>query len=104
VTRACGLVGISRSVFRYESQGADLSSRLAALAAEKRRYGYRRLHVLNRREGRVVNWKRLYRLYRGAVSLCGVTSERHPSGRTKAVAQADDAQRKLVDGLPLRRR
>lgn len=70
VTRACGLVGISRSVFRYESKRAEanvqLTARLAALAAEKRRYGYRRLHVLIRREGHVVNWKRLYRLYRQA--------------------------------------
>jgi putative transposase len=70
VTRACGLVGISRSAFRYESKRAEanahLSARLAALAAEKRRYGYRRLHVLIRREGHVVNWKRLYRLYRDA--------------------------------------
>lgn len=70
VTRACGLVGISRSVFRYESKRAEanvqLTARLAALAAEKRRYGYRRLHVLIRREGHVVNWKRLYRLYRDA--------------------------------------
>lgn len=70
VTRACGLVGISRSVFRYASKRAEanvhLTARLAALAAEKRRYGYRRLHVLIRREGHVVNWKRLYRLYRDA--------------------------------------
>lgn len=70
VTRAGGLVGISRSVFRYESKRAEanvqLTARLAALAAEKRRYGYRRLHVLIRREGHVVNWKRLYRLYRDA--------------------------------------
>jgi len=70
VTRACGLVGISRSAFRYESTRAEsdaqLSERLAALAAEKRRYGYRRLHVLIRREGHIVNWKRLYRLYREA--------------------------------------
>lgn len=70
VTRACGLVGISRSVFRYEPKRAEanvhLKARLAALAAEKRRYGYPRLHVLIRREGHVVNWKRLYRLYRHA--------------------------------------
>ena len=70
VTRACGLVGISRSVFRYEStraaSNAALTERLATLAAEKRRYGYRRLHVLIRREGHLVNWKRVYRLYREA--------------------------------------
>jgi putative transposase len=31
---------------------------------ERRRFGYRRLHVLLRREGHVVNRKRVYRLYR----------------------------------------
>ena len=40
VTRACGLVGISRSVFRYESKRAEanvqLTARLAALAASRR--------------------------------------------------------------------
>lgn len=55
LTRACGPVGISRSLFRYESRrasgNAELTQRLAALAADKRRYGYRRLHVLLRREG-----------------------------------------------------
>jgi len=70
LTRACGLVGISRSLFRYESRrasgNAELTQRLAALAAEKRRYGYRRLHVLLRREGHAVNRKRTYRLYRDA--------------------------------------
>ncbi len=45
---------------------AQLVERLAALAAEKRRYGYRRLHVLLRREGHVVNRKRAYRLDRDA--------------------------------------
>lgn len=40
--------------------------RLVALAAEKRRYGYRRLHVLLVREGHRVNRKRTYRLYRDA--------------------------------------
>jgi putative transposase len=41
-------------------------ARLKELAAEKRRYGYRRLHVLLRREGHQVNRKRTYRLYRDA--------------------------------------
>lgn len=39
------------------------------LAREKPRYGYRRLHVLVRRAGQVVNHKRLYRIYREA-GLC----------------------------------
>ena len=69
VTRACGLVGISRSLFGYRSRrppAVGLVERLKALAAEKRRYGYRRLHVLLRREGYEINRKRTYRLYRDA--------------------------------------
>jgi putative transposase len=67
VTRACGLVGISRSLYRYRSRRApalELKSRIAELAAQKRRYGYRRIQVLLRREGWSVNHKRTYRLYR----------------------------------------
>jgi putative transposase len=67
VTRACGLVGISRSLYRYQSRrpaALELRSRIAELAAMKRRYGYRRIQVLLRREGWSVNHKKTYRLYR----------------------------------------
>jgi putative transposase len=67
VTRACGLVGISRSLYGYRSRRSpalELKGRIAELAALKRRYGYRRIHVLLRREGWSVNHKRTYRLYR----------------------------------------
>jgi putative transposase len=37
---------------------------LKELASERRRFGYRRLHLLLKREGVEVNWKKLYRLYR----------------------------------------
>ncbi len=60
--RACGLVGIDPRVYRYRSTREDdagLRSRLKALAAERRRFGYRRLHILLRREGVDVNWKKL---------------------------------------------
>lgn len=69
VTRACGLMGLSRSLFRYRSRrpgNEELRARIEALAAAKRRYGYRRIHVLLRREGWLVNRKRTYRLYRDA--------------------------------------
>jgi putative transposase len=52
VTRACGLVGISRSLYRYRSRRSpalELRGRIAELAAQKRRYGYRRIPVLLRR-------------------------------------------------------
>jgi putative transposase len=69
VTRACGLIGISRSLYGYQSKRPDdgpLKERLCELAAQKRRYGYRRLHVLLLREGIKVNRKRTYRVYREA--------------------------------------
>ncbi len=65
--RACRLAGVARSSYRYRSQAADqtaLRLRLRDLAATRVRYGYRRLHVLLRREGWRVNHKRVYRLYR----------------------------------------
>ena len=65
--RACGLVGIDPRVYRYRSSRPDdaaLRSRLRKLAAERRRFGYRRLHLLLRREGVEINWKKLYRLYK----------------------------------------
>ena len=65
--RACGLMGIGRSSFRYHSVREpypQLRQRLLALAAERVRFGYRRLQVLLRREGYRVNHKRVYRLYR----------------------------------------
>ena len=69
ITRACGLVGISRSLDGYRSRRpvpAGLRERINELAGEKRRYGYRRIHILLRREGWTVNRKRTYRLYREA--------------------------------------
>ena len=65
--RACGLMEIDRGSVRYRKRRRDdqpLRQRLRELAYERRRYGYRRLHVLLRREGWVVNHKRVYRLYR----------------------------------------
>ena len=61
------IVGASRMTVRYRSvRPADtvLRERLKVLAHERRRFGYRRLHVLLRREGHVVNHKHLFRLYR----------------------------------------
>ena len=52
---------------RYRSRRPDdaaLRDRLRELAAERRRFGYRRLGVLLAREGMAVNHKKLFRLYR----------------------------------------
>jgi putative transposase len=65
--RACRMIGCVRMTVRYRSRrpdDTDLRQRLRALAHERRRFGYRRLHVLLRREGFNVNHKRLFRIYR----------------------------------------
>ena len=64
--RACGLMGITRWINRYQSRRDpqdELRLRLRECAASRVRYGYRRLTVLLRREGWTVNAKRIYRLY-----------------------------------------
>ncbi len=60
-------MGIRRSSARYQTRRSgdqELRERLRQLAGERRRFGYRRLHVMLRREGEKVNHKRVYRLYR----------------------------------------
>lgn len=65
--RACRVVGISRASARYRvrpDEASMMRTRLRELAAQRPRFGYRRLHALLRREGIVVNHKRIERLYR----------------------------------------
>ena len=66
--RACRQLGFWRSTQRHNSPGEEkdeaLKTRLRVLAVERPRFGYRRLHVLLKREGQMVNHKRVYRIYR----------------------------------------
>jgi putative transposase len=65
--RACKATGFCRMTMRYRTTRGDdapVRERMKAIAQERRRFGYRRLHVLLRREGFLVNHKRLFRLYR----------------------------------------
>lgn len=65
--RACRTVGAERSCVRYRSirsPDEPLRTRLREMAMDRRRFGYRRLHVLLKAEGLVVNRKRTERLYR----------------------------------------
>ena len=64
---ARALAGIDPRVYRRaptRSTDSDLRQRLNDLSSERRRFGYRRLHVLLKREGWSVNWKKLYRIYK----------------------------------------
>src|SRR6202521_473782 len=65
--RACKAIGCCRMTIRYKTTRADdaaLRPRMKAIAHERRSFGYRRLHVLLKREGYVISRKRLSRLYR----------------------------------------
>ena len=65
--RACTLVGLSPKTYRYVSRRPDdgkLRQELKRLASERRRFGYRRLHLLLRRQGYETNHKRIFRIYR----------------------------------------
>ena len=65
--RACAALGTDRSSVRYRSvrpDDTDLRKAMKAVAAERRRFGYRRVHVMLERQGWQVNQKKLRRLYR----------------------------------------
>jgi putative transposase len=88
--RAAHLVGISRSTIRYQHRRQDdpsIRARLQTLAAERPRFGYRRLHVLLRREGHRINHKRVYRLYQAA-GLAVRRRTRKRVARTRVVHSA----------------
>ena len=65
--RACLIIGADRTTVRYRScrpADAELRGRLRELANERRRFGYRRLFILLRREGEPSGVNRIHRLYR----------------------------------------
>lgn len=81
--RACKAIGCCRMTIRYHSTRPDdtvLRERMRTIARERRRFGYRRLHVMLKREGLVVNHKKLFRLYREEK-----LSVRRRGGRKRAI-------------------
>jgi len=114
--RACSALGVNRSSVRYVScqpLQAPLRQRLHELAASRISYGYRRLHVLLRREGWAINHKRVYRLYRdeGLVlrrkrprrrRSAVRRQERHRAERPNQVWSMDFMSDALADGRKLR--
>jgi putative transposase len=65
--RACSVLGADRSSVRYRHRrpdDAESREELRKSAEKHRRFGYRRLHVILRRDGHVLTRKRTQRLYR----------------------------------------
>ena len=90
-TQACAVLRISRSVYSYRSRARDarpLVQRIKEIAATRVHYGYRRVHVLLRREGWKDNRKRVYRLYRlEGLSLRHKRPRRNRSARLRQPQQ-----------------
>lgn len=102
--RAGRLAGWGRSSDRYRRrkiEAAELRERLKKLAAERRRYGYRRLTVLLKRAGEMVNHKRIDRLYReeGLTEREAAEEEADRGGGTAAFGAPDPDEPALVDGF-----
>ncbi len=92
--RACRAMGFGRASHRYQSRRdpeVELRMRLKELAESRVRYGYRRLHILQQREGWHVNHKRRYRLYcEEGLSIRTLSSKRRRACRYRSgLAVAD---------------
>ena len=66
IRHAYRVLEVDTSTYHYKSRRHDLAgmeARIKDICATRVRYGYRRVHVLLRREGWAVNTTRIYRLY-----------------------------------------
>jgi putative transposase len=67
IRRACRVLSFDTSTYHYKSRRhgqAGLEARIKSICETRVRYGYRRVHVLLRREGWVINQKKTRRIYR----------------------------------------
>ncbi len=77
---ACRLAGCPRRTFQYRLRRSDdpkIIERMRAIAAERPRFGWRRINVLLQREGIMLNHKRLRRIYRAEQLQVRARKKRH---------------------------
>lgn len=87
--RACRVLLVCRATLKYKPVKVDvpaLRARIKEIAAARVRYGYPRIHVLLRREGWLVNRKRVYRIYREE----GLSMRLKPPRRRKSIVVRSD--------------
>ena len=66
IRKACSALCVERSLYTYKAKRGDqaaLKLRIKEICETRVRFGYRRIHVLLRREGWDINVKRVRRLY-----------------------------------------
>jgi putative transposase len=89
IRRACGAIRFDTSTYHYKSRRTDQAAverRIREIAETRMRYGYRRVHVLLRREGWVINMKKTGRIYN---ELGLQLRNKHPKRRVKAKLRED---------------
>ena len=92
--RACRLVGLSRDAWRHppplDEHTVRLNERIHAVAMERRRFGYRRVHDMLRKEFPGTNHKKVFRLYRaqGLAVRTRNKGKKYRGDRTPLVAAA----------------
>ncbi len=87
--RACRVIAVCRATLKYKSVKIDvpaLRARINEIAATRVRYGYPRIHILLRREGWLINRKRVYRIYREE----GLSMRLKPPRRRKSIVVRSD--------------
>jgi len=92
IRRACQVLEATRATYHYKSRRRDqagLAARIKEISQLRVRYGYRRVHVLLRREGWKVNMKRTYRIYK-ALGL--QLRNKTPKRRVRAKLRDDRCQ------------
>ena len=91
IRRACSALQFDRSTYHYQSRRTDpafLKKRIKEICETHVRYGYRRVYYILRRDGWVVNMKKVYRLYR---ELGLQLRNKTPKRRVKAKLREDRA-------------
>lgn len=89
IRTACGALQFDRSTFHYRSRRADqapVERRIREICKTRVRYGYRRVHVLLRREGWEINMKKTRRIYN---ELGLQLRNKRPKRRVKAKLRED---------------
>lgn len=78
IRRACKALKFDTSTYHYKSRRpgqAALERRIKEICETRVRYGYRRVHVLLRREGWIINMKKTRRIYNGWGCNCATSTQ-----------------------------
>ncbi|GGM16778.1 hypothetical protein GCM10011534_43410 [Pseudooceanicola nanhaiensis] len=89
IRKACGAICFDTSSYHYKSRRTDQAAverRIREICETRVRYGYRRVHILLRREGWMINMKKTRRIYN---ELGLQLRNKHPKRRVKAKLRED---------------